>query len=510
MSGRYARGAALDRLAARTARRLLAWSAARLSGNERAWLRALAGELDEIEGGRAQLAWALGGLRLVWLGERRRLVSRAYRFGPVALILLAGTLLGGLAFLLAQRYAALALGLGVLTGVGMLVAMPVLFLLVWVAVRLVRWWVAARGLDEERTRRLRSRLAVVAGALGLVALLGLGLSLYASVDQMLIQGPATAGIVAGPVDQSAVAAALHQVPGMARPDVYLTTLVRPVAVNGVPLAQLPLQPSFCPPKYPGPTCPAPTGQQLAQVIQGIADKFTSIQGFDLAHGQLPRITQFASGAGATGPGPNQMVGPWGRQLDGGDADTYNVMVSANQVPFCPPEDYRPGPPQHFCADYQNDNDDVVSVQSLVTGQIVNLRIVGQFWLEDGQSTPLFGKVLADEGVVQALSGGAPSYAYGLRVDAGQRQALFARVSAAAPAARLYDFTSIASGARTAPGYTSFTDAADEEGYFAVEHAGLTLQAAVSAALLAAVVVASWQVWALARARRRAARAALGI
>jgi hypothetical protein len=146
MSGRFAPGAGLDRLAARTARRLLVWGAARLEGTERAWLDALAGELDEIEGGRAQLAWALGGLRLVWLGGRRRLVSRAYRFGPAALILLAGALLGGLAFVLARHYTTLALGLGVLAGVGMLVAMPVLLLLAWVAVRLARWWVTARGL----------------------------------------------------------------------------------------------------------------------------------------------------------------------------------------------------------------------------------------------------------------------------------------------------------------------------------------------------------------------------
>jgi hypothetical protein len=351
---------------------------------------------------------------------------------------------------------------------------------------------------------------LAAGVLCLVALAVLGLSLTAAVDQMLTQGPARAGIVAGPADRGAVEAALGQMPGMARPDVYLTTLVRPVAVNGVPLAQLPLQASFCPRKYPGPTCPAPTGQQLARVVQGIADKFTSIQGFDLAHGQLPRISGFENGAGATGPGPNQMVGPWGRQLDAGDASTYDVMVSANQISFCPADSSHAGPGQ-FCEDYKNDNGDVVSVQSLVTGQMVNLRIVGQYWLEDGQSTPLFGKVLADDSVVQALSGGDPSYAYGLRVDASKRQALFARVSAAVPSAQLYDFTSIASVARTAPGYTSFTDADTEEGYFAVEHAQPTLQAAMSAALLAAVVVvASWEVWAVARARRRAARVARSI
>jgi hypothetical protein len=373
--------------------------------------------------------------------------------------------------------------------------------LVWLVVKLVSRWLAHRQLDQQRVRRVWARLGLVAGVLCLVALLGLGLSLSGAVDQMLAQGPATAGIVAGPADRGEVEAALRQMPGMARPDVYLTTLVKPLAVNGVPLAKLPPEQVFCPPKYPGSSCPTPTGQQLAQVAQGIADKFTGLQGFDLAHGQLPRISGFENGAGATGPGPNQMIGPWGSQLDASDANTYNVMVSANQIPLCP---------QDYCGDYMSTNGDVVSVQSLVTGQIVNLRIVGQYWLEDGQSTPLFGKVLADDSVVQLLSGGAPSYAYGLRVDASQRQALFTRVSASAPAAQLYDFTSNASGARTGSAYTSFTDVSTEEGYFAWEHRQLTLQAALSAALLAAIIiVASWKLRAVGRGRRRP-RAAPGI
>ncbi len=335
---------------------------------------------------------------------------------------------------------------------------------------------------------------LVAGVVCLVVLLGLGWTLKTTVDQMLAQGPATAGIVAGPADHSAVEGTLGQMPGMGSPDVYLTTLVKPLAVNGVPLAQLPAHIDICDHKTPPSGCPTPTEEQLAQVAQGITDKFTGLQGFDLAHGQLPRISGFERGAGATGPGPDQMIGPWGRQLDAGDVNTYNVLVSANQVPLCL---------QDYCGNYTSTNGDVVSVQSLVTGQIVNLRIVGQYYLEDGNSTPLFGKVLADDSLVQALSGGDPSYAYGLRMDTSQRPALFARVSAAAPAAKLYDFTSIPDGARTAPGYTSFTDANTEEIYFAWEQRELTLQAAITAAVLGAIIiVASWEIWALARTRRK--------
>jgi hypothetical protein len=453
----------LDRLAASTARRVLAWSAARLDGNERPWLDALAAELDEIEGGGAQLRWAMGGLRLVWHGGRRQMMSRAYQFSPAVLIVLGAMLFAWLAFSLAQQYAVLAVMWGVLTGIVMLVVVPLLIALARAGVKVVSWWLTRRQADLSRMRRVWSRLAVVAGALCLVSLLGLGLTLHAAVDQMLAQGPATAGVVASATDQRAVEGAFRQVPGMARPDVYLTTLVKPLAVNGMTL--LPLE-------------------------HGIIDKFASIQGFDLAHGQLPHLEGFENGAGATGPGPNQMLGPWGRQLDVADATTYNVMVAAN----CP---------HAACEGYRPVNGDLISVQSLVMGQTVQLRIVGQYWVEDGESTPLFGMVLADDSVVRLLSGGAPSSAYGLRVTPTQRQTLFSQLSAVAPAAQLYDFTSLGSGAQAAPGYTNFTDAGTEEGYFAWEHAQLTAEAAVSAALFASMlIVACWELRTLARARRR--------
>ncbi len=55
--------AAFDRMAAATARRLLAWVARRLDPARQIWLEALRAELDVIDGGIAQLVWAVGGLR---------------------------------------------------------------------------------------------------------------------------------------------------------------------------------------------------------------------------------------------------------------------------------------------------------------------------------------------------------------------------------------------------------------------------------------------------------------
>jgi hypothetical protein len=60
-------GRALDRVAARAARNLLVWSARRADPSRRGWIVALRHELHEIDGGWARLAWAIDGLRVVYL-----------------------------------------------------------------------------------------------------------------------------------------------------------------------------------------------------------------------------------------------------------------------------------------------------------------------------------------------------------------------------------------------------------------------------------------------------------
>jgi len=60
----------IDRVCAAAARGVLVWAAARLDPTRRPWIEAVRAELDLIEGGVAQLTWAVGGLRLVW-SERR-------------------------------------------------------------------------------------------------------------------------------------------------------------------------------------------------------------------------------------------------------------------------------------------------------------------------------------------------------------------------------------------------------------------------------------------------------
>src|SRR5437870_1510236 len=97
-------GAALERIAAAIARRLLAWIAQRVDPAQQLWLEALRAELDVIDGGIAQLMWAVGGLRLIWFDRRQHMVNATDRYGPVLLSVLEAALVVGLTGNLIQHY----------------------------------------------------------------------------------------------------------------------------------------------------------------------------------------------------------------------------------------------------------------------------------------------------------------------------------------------------------------------------------------------------------------------
>jgi hypothetical protein len=218
-------------------------------------------------------------------------------------------------------------------------------------------------------------------------------------------------------------------------EVYLTTQVKPLAVNGVPLAQL---------------------LQTKDNLQTLINKFTGIQGYGLAHGQFPSSTgiQFSAGEGGTGPDgtghEDQYVGvrPPGRLLDAHDANSLNVLIPLESVPKGPG-----WPSVGCCQGYYTYNGDTITVQSLITGQVLGLHVVGEYIPEDGTATPLFGKILADDSVVQTLSGGHPSYAYGLHLNMNQLQTVFERLHSSVPTAQLYDFLTDPTGPDTEPGYS---------------------------------------------------------
>ena len=77
----------LEQLAASAARAILGWTAGGLDSSGLKWLDALRGEVDAIDGGWAQLAWSVGGLRLLWEFRGRRRISDVVARSGVALTL---------------------------------------------------------------------------------------------------------------------------------------------------------------------------------------------------------------------------------------------------------------------------------------------------------------------------------------------------------------------------------------------------------------------------------------
>jgi hypothetical protein len=61
---------AIDRLAASTSTRIVAWTCSRVDASRSEWATALSAELSAIDGGWRKLAWAIGGLPLAWKFSR--------------------------------------------------------------------------------------------------------------------------------------------------------------------------------------------------------------------------------------------------------------------------------------------------------------------------------------------------------------------------------------------------------------------------------------------------------
>lgn len=167
------------------------------------------------------------------------MVNATYRYGPVLLYGLEAALFVGLTRSLIQYYGSLAVLLLELAGLGPVVVVPVLITLGKVIRRRVSTRRAARHEGPEPERRVRPLLPLVLGVLSLATLLVLWLSAPAVLNHLLAQqGLATAGVVVSSADQHTAEAVFDQAGSLSHAEVYLTTQVKPLAVNGVPLAQV--------------------------------------------------------------------------------------------------------------------------------------------------------------------------------------------------------------------------------------------------------------------------------
>jgi len=256
----------LDRMATLAALRLLAWVDKQVDPAQQLWLEALRAELAAIDGGMARLVWAVGGLRLIWFERRRHMVNATYRYGPVLLDGLEAALFVGLTWSLIQHYGSIVVVLLELTGLSLIVAVPVLLAL-WRVIRTTVTRLAARDKGSEPERHVRPLLPLVFGILSLAALLVMCLCAPMALDHLMVEpGSPTAGVVVRSADYHTAEAVVDQTGSLSHSDVYLTTQVKPLAVNGVPLVRL-LQPT--------------------DDLQALVNKFTGIQGYDLVQFTRP-------------------------------------------------------------------------------------------------------------------------------------------------------------------------------------------------------------------------------
>jgi hypothetical protein len=445
----------LNRIATLVAQRLLAWVTKHVDPEQQLWLDALRAELDVIDGGIARLLWALGGLRLIWFDRRRHMVNATFRYGPVLLYGLGAALFVGLMWSLIQSYGSLAILLLEMTGFGVLVTAPGLILSGRAILRRVAARHVARDLDRISLRRIRLLLPLVPGLLSLITLLVLWQSAPATLNQLIDeQGLATGGVVVRSADHRAAETVLDQIGSRSHAEVYLTTQVKPLAVDGAPLV-LALERNQSP--FPSSCLPS-------NAVQKLVDRLTGIQGYDLAHGQAPP----------------------GGLLSAHDANTLNVVVplGENDNSAC----------QGYDLNYYIDTGSTITVQSLTTGRTLNLHVVGTYDWGDGFANPLFGQVLADNSVLQALTDGHPSYAYGLHLSGNQLQIVPERLHTRVPTAQFYNFLTGPTDRNTEPHYALFTDPDPVGGFFASPinpppHLGTV--AFLWSGLLVMIIVLSW-------------------
>jgi putative ABC transport system permease protein len=205
-------------------------------------------------------------------------------------------------------------------------------------------------------------------------------------------------VVVGAADRPAVERQLAQTSGVKNEVVSAISPDTPVAVNGQPI---------------GPIVHAAvaTGRYSPSDVLGSMD---GLQGHDLARGEAPDPKAFTPERGSR----DRHVG---RDLTAADSGTANALlpVSASQ----PPLNMRLG--------------DTFTVADPSGRHQQTLTVVGFY-----RSTVALESIQVDAGVVSALTGGNPAYAYIGYLDPSKADATLARIQAAVPGAVTYSLADI--------------------------------------------------------------------
>lgn len=290
----------------------------------------------------------------------------------------------------------------VLTGLGFLTAvMP-------------RSWkvntrMALRNIGRQRARTTTTLLALFVGifTIGLILVLGQNLrdSINNTVGSALTYNVVTAA--SGP-DADALQTQINNIPGVSNYTHHYLASTVPVAINGVPLSQV-LQ-----------GVPQNGGiNNLGRA--GVVGLLSSLEGYDVANGNLPTLATTANGLSG-------ITISAGRNLQASDAGTNNILLPSFLTALEPLEG-------------KVDVGSTITVASIDGQSTVTLTVVG-IYKSSGFNLTL-GQIYGLKNTVQALSphGVAQSIFY-LKVDSAKVNQALAKIGQIAPTSGSFSLVNI--------------------------------------------------------------------
>ncbi len=271
-----------------------------------------------------------------------------------------------------------------------------------VVVFLPRTWkanvkMALRNIGRQKVRTATTMVALFVGVFSIGLILVLGQNIKDAINNALSNELTyNSFILAGSADKAAVDQELARIPGIRRWEVSTLAQDVPLAINGVPIAQI-LQ-------------GAPDTPSASNVgRQGALYFLSGINGYDLANGQIPDV-QLVQGARDSRTG---------RNLGSQDAGTAHVLM-----PFASslgPLNLKLG--------------DEITLAGRDGKTRVTVIVVGFYGasLASGSQLPIYG----DSSVVNTLSGGKPVYIYSLQLDPGQADQKLQQIQKAVPSVQTF-------------------------------------------------------------------------
>jgi putative ABC transport system permease protein len=267
---------------------------------------------------------------------------------------------------------------------------------------------ALRNLGRARARTVTTMVALFVGVFAIGLVLVLGQNIKDKINAALTsQIKYNSFIIAGAAEKPAVDAQLPGLPGLKDLQVNAFAYAVPLAIDGTPVAQIVQRGTD-----------QPSSGNLGR--RGALRFLNSIQGFDIAHHQLPTSDAFGLGQAIT---DYNGVRLGGRVLTPTDAGTDNVVIARSAT--LPPLNLRVG----------------ARLTELAPGRRnhITLTVVG-FWDDRGKIS--LGSILADAPVVTVLSGGKPLYVYSLKEDPSKADQALQQVQQAVPSVQTFSLVDL--------------------------------------------------------------------